>query len=301
MRSGTRYGVSSWPTARADRPAKGTSLAVRGGEFKAEDVRRSARTRRSAVLPRREAARRDAAHAFDLEAASEEATPLRFPGKVLADEPGNRLFISDSNHNRIVIATLDGKLLDMIGSGADRPRRTATSRPRRSIIRRAVPCMATRSTSPTPRTTCCARSNLKTKTVDDDRRHRRAGRACLAGPRAGRAAPAACPSGGSARPQATALNSPWALWVHKNDLYIAMAGPHQIWKMPLDESEIGPYAGNGREDIVDGPLLPQKPVYAGLFVVRPAQRPVVRRHVALRRRQRRQLDPRRAVRSAQAA
>ena len=39
-----------------------------------------------------------------------------------------------------------------------------------------------------------------------------------------------------------------------------MAGPHQIWKMPLDETEIGPYAGNGREDIVDGPLLPQAAV-----------------------------------------
>ena len=38
-----------------------------------------------------------------------------------------------------------------------------------------------------------------------------------------------------------------------------MAGPHQIWKMPLDEREIGPYAGNGREDIVDGPLLPRVP------------------------------------------
>ncbi len=38
-----------------------------------------------------------------------------------------------------------------------------------------------------------------------------------------------------------------------------MAGAHQIWKMPLDESEIGPYAGNGREDIVDGQLLPKQP------------------------------------------
>jgi hypothetical protein len=46
------------------------------------------------------------------------------------------------------------------------------------------------------------------------------------------------------------------VWVHANDVYIAMAGPHQIWKMALDGSEIGPYAGNGREDIVDGPLLP---------------------------------------------
>jgi hypothetical protein len=38
-----------------------------------------------------------------------------------------------------------------------------------------------------------------------------------------------------------------------------MAGPHQIWKMPLDESEIGPYAGNGREDIREGKLLPRIP------------------------------------------
>ena len=56
---------------------------------------------------------------------------------------------------------------------------------------------------------------------------------------------------------ATAINSPWALWIHQGDLYIAMAGPHQIWRMPLTEKEIGPYAGNGREDIVDGPLLPR--------------------------------------------
>jgi sugar lactone lactonase YvrE len=42
-----------------------------------------------------------------------------------------------------------------------------------------------------------------------------------------------------------------------------MAGPHQIWKMPLDESEIGPYAGNGREDISDGRLLPRIPYQRG--------------------------------------
>jgi hypothetical protein len=65
-------------------------------------------------------------------------------------------------------------------------------------------------------------------------------------------------------PLKTALNSPWALWVHQRDLYIAMAGPHQIWKMPLGRmSEIGPYAGNGREDIVDGPLLPTQPFEPG--------------------------------------
>ena len=42
-----------------------------------------------------------------------------------------------------------------------------------------------------------------------------------------------------------------------------MAGCHQIWKMRLDGSSIGPYAGNGREDIVDGPLLPEQAYQLG--------------------------------------
>src|SRR5256885_4420551 len=44
--------------------------------------------------------------------------PLAFPGKVLADEKSVRLFIADSDHNRIVIAKLDGTLVDVIGTGA---------------------------------------------------------------------------------------------------------------------------------------------------------------------------------------
>src|SRR5437879_3046369 len=43
--------------------------------------------------------------------------PLAFPGKVLADEKNERLFIADSDHNRIVIAKLDGTLIEIIGSG----------------------------------------------------------------------------------------------------------------------------------------------------------------------------------------
>src|SRR5206468_4022035 len=44
-------------------------------------------------------------------------SPLKFPGKILADSAGGRLFIADSNHNRIVLASLDGKLQDIVGSG----------------------------------------------------------------------------------------------------------------------------------------------------------------------------------------
>src|SRR5262245_44414142 len=47
-----------------------------------------------------------------------EATPLFFPGKVLADGPGKRLFIADSTHHRIVITNLDGQKIAVAGSGA---------------------------------------------------------------------------------------------------------------------------------------------------------------------------------------
>ena len=88
----------------------------RSQEFKAEEIKKTLVT----ALPyyRNKHLLNDRPLQFHPESAKEEETPLRFPGKILADEAGDRLFISDSNHNRIVIATAEGKLLDVIGSGA---------------------------------------------------------------------------------------------------------------------------------------------------------------------------------------
>src|SRR5262249_55470107 len=55
-------------------------------------------------------------------------------------------------------------------------------------------------------------------------------------------------------PLKTALNSPWDLYLNGKELFIAMAGHHQIWKMDLERAELTPYAGNGREYKSDGPL-----------------------------------------------
>ncbi len=44
-------------------------------------------------------------------------TDLWYPGKVLADEKANQLFISDSNHNRVIISDLNGKVIAVAGSG----------------------------------------------------------------------------------------------------------------------------------------------------------------------------------------
>ena len=43
--------------------------------------------------------------------------PLAFPGKILGDGTRDRLFIADSNHNRIVVTKLDGTLVETIGAG----------------------------------------------------------------------------------------------------------------------------------------------------------------------------------------
>jgi DNA-binding beta-propeller fold protein YncE len=50
------------------------------------------------------------------------------------------------------------------------------------------------------------------------------------------------------------LNSPWDLALVGRMLYIAMAGPHQIWKLDLEKREISTFAGSGREARLDGKL-----------------------------------------------
>ncbi len=60
------------------------------------------------------------------------------------------------------------------------------------------------------------------------------------------------PQGG--RAPGVALNSPWDLALDGENLYIAMAGSHQIWLMHLETQQIGPFAGNARESTKNGPL-----------------------------------------------
>lgn len=51
------------------------------------------------------------------------------------------------------------------------------------------------------------------------------------------------------------LRSPWALLARGDDLYIAMAGAHQIWAMNFVTGLVRPHAGTGGEAVGDGPLL----------------------------------------------
>jgi thiol-disulfide isomerase/thioredoxin len=166
------------------------------------------------------------------------APVLSFPGKVLADPHRDRLFIADSNHNRIVIATKEGKVLDVAGAGdigaADGSFTDATfNHPQGMALDGDLLYVADTENH------LLRRVDLQARTVTTI-----AGTGVQALGHYKR---------GPARQ--VALSSPWDLTLEKGILYIAMAGPHQIWAMNLEHNEIGPYAGSSREDRVDGPLM----------------------------------------------
>jgi len=53
-------------------------------------------------------------------------------------------------------------------------------------------------------------------------------------------------------PEQAELNSPWALTSYKGEVYICMAGTHQIWKWQLSMNQLTPFMGTGNEDLADG-------------------------------------------------
>src|SRR5207245_10971146 len=136
--------------------------------------------------------------------------PLAFSGKVLADAKSDRLFIADSDHNRLVIARLDGTLIETIGTGAHGADdglfdRATFFRPQGMVLDGDTLYVADTENH------LIRAVDLKSKTVTTV---------------AGTGRQSREPEVGMAR--ATSLNSPWDLQLVGRTLYIAMAGPHQI-------------------------------------------------------------------------
>ena len=164
-------------------------------------------------------------------------SPLFFPGKVLADAAGNRLFIADSTHHRIVITDLAGKKIAIAGIGkpgkVDGPFASASfDDPQGLALKGDTLYVADR------RNHLIRALDLKKQTVRTV-----AGTGEHGEDRS---------TGGKARQ--VALNSPWDLLVQGDDLFVAQAGFHQIWKLDLAKNELSVYAGRGPERMVDGAL-----------------------------------------------
>ncbi|MBN1590895.1 MAG: redoxin domain-containing protein [Pirellulales bacterium] len=238
-----QFAVDSWPTVVLIDP-QGNLVWRRSGEITASQVAKL--LNRAIPVYRRAGLLDERPLSFGVEHSA--PGPLRFPGKLLADPVGRRLFIADSSHNRIVVARLDGTLLATIGSGrtgrADGDFRKAQFNKPQGMALVDETLYVADTENHLIRKVDLGRSEVSTiaGTGIQDRQ-----------PRTVHSSP----------PPQTALNSPWALWPHQQYLYIAMAGPHQIWRMTLSGKKIGVYAGNGREDIVDGALLPKETLTPG--------------------------------------
>ncbi|MCU0565926.1 MAG: redoxin domain-containing protein [Oculatellaceae cyanobacterium Prado106] len=171
------------------------------------------------------------------------ATPLAFPGKVLAAQ--DRLFIADSGHHRVVVTgrshSLSGErvhdLQQVIGTGTAglqdgtfeeaqfcNPQGMAWDERRSHLYITDTDNHVIR------------RVNFKTQTVET-----------IAG--TGQQNRSLSPQQGSAL--TTALNSPWDLVKIDQNLFIAMAGNHQIWRLNLTTQQIQTFAGTGAEGCYD--------------------------------------------------
>ncbi|WP_353930675.1 thioredoxin-like domain-containing protein [Okeanomitos corallinicola TIOX110] len=163
-------------------------------------------------------------------------TPLAFPSKVLATADG--LFIADSGHHRIVMSTLDGEVIDIIGIGnrglKDGDFQSCEfSAPQGMTYDQENKILYIADTE----NHILRKIDLQNKIVST-----------IAG--TGKQSKIIYPHGGKAL--AIELNSPWDLVKIDHNLFITMAGSHQIWQMNLLTNTIYTYAGSGGEGCVDG-------------------------------------------------
>ncbi len=234
MKVWRKFGIQAWPTLIMIDP-EGKYLGEASGEGNRELL--EGIIERLIAYHRAKGTLDETPVKFALENEKVQPTPLRFPGKILADEAGDRLFISDSNHNRIVITTLAGKLVEVVGNGRFGSANGAYDKAEFNRPQGMALVGQTLYVADTENHMLRA-VNLTDKTVST-----------IAG--LGSQAEARGP-GGLAKE--TALNSPWDLCYVAGKLYVAMAGPHQIWVYESMVDTIRPYAGSGREDVRNGSL-----------------------------------------------
>jgi thiol-disulfide isomerase/thioredoxin len=227
-----RYGARAWPTRIIIDPA-GNLVGTALGEGNLEGFVSAIRTVVRVFDERGEIDRSPLP--LDPERRRHADRPLLYPGKVLADERTDRLFISDSNHNRIVVTTLDGRLIETIGSGLQGDNdgiflQARFHRPQGLALDGDLLYVADT-------------ENHQIRVVDFPARavHTLAG--------TGKQAGSSSQGGDALRID---LNSPWDLALKPGILVVAMAGSHQIWVIDLLNDQAYPYAGTGEEARRDG-------------------------------------------------
>ena len=160
--------------------------------------------------------------------------PLRYPGKVAVDDASARLVVADTHHHRLVLASLAGDVLAVIGRGqpglSDGAFADAAFRQPQGVVLQGDELYVADTGNHVVRRVDLARGKVETAFGNGQQAR------TLNVPGYGRA---------------VSLNSPWGLHWHGSSLYIAMAGSHQIWRADLATGYAEPFAGSGIEAWID--------------------------------------------------
>ncbi len=253
------YGARSWPTFVLIDP-EGYVVETLAGEGNREKL--DASIAKLLDTHRAKGTLADAPLAVQRDAMVEPATGLAFPGKVLAvreagleagleagreagleaGRENDRIFIADSNHNRILVTTwprADGacRLVQTIGSGAigadDGPPDQATFDHPQGLALSDDTLYVADTENHLIRAVDLETWNVTTVIGTGEMGYDRAG---------------------GAMGVQQEISTPWDLAMEGGTLYIAMAGLHQIWRAEMPIGFARALAGTGRENIVDGPV-----------------------------------------------
>ncbi|CAD5196877.1 unnamed protein product [Musa acuminata subsp. malaccensis] len=167
-------------------------------------------------------------------------SPLKFPGKLAVDVLNNRLFISDSNHNRIVVTDLEGNFIIQVGATGEEGLNDGTfdratfNRPQGLAYNPKKNLLYVADTE-----------NHALREVDfvNEIVRTLAGNGMKGSDYVG---------GGQGTDQV--LNSPWDLCYEPFNemIYIAMAGQHQIWEHNTLNGVTRVFSGDGYERNLNG-------------------------------------------------
>jgi len=248
MKVWSEYTVNAWPTLMLIDPA-GKIVGRLSGEDVYDRLDQSIAKLIETFDARKMIDRRPLN--LKLERQRTPSSVLAFPGKVLADEKSKRLFIADSNHNRIVVVSLeDSSVKDVIGSGeiglTDGSFDTAAFNHPQGMALNGNMDSNVDGNMDGNTLYVADTENHVIRSIDMEKRTV----TTIAG--TGQQSRQHVTFGGQGKQ--IALNSPWDLTLQNGILYIAMAGPHQLWQMNPKTGGIAPYAGSGREARVDGRL-----------------------------------------------
>lgn len=229
-----QYGISGWPTIVVIDP-QGSIVYHQSGEGQTESLVETIDTLLEYYWKKGFLAKEK----IEIkQPAAKEKSTLSYPGKISFSPDKKSFVLSNSNRNKILIVDLKGKVLDEIGSEKKGLKDGSFSV---SQFNR-------------PQGVCWTKEGIYVCDTENhslrfiDLKNKKVSIV------AGTGKQEHWPSDGGKATQ-TDLSSPWDIGERGGLFYITMAGLHQIWVFDPKSDHIRPFAGNGREDIIDGTLL----------------------------------------------